>query len=366
MLSAPVAAFIVSLLIAVIMVMTQKLHGHISLDNHPGIQKIHRMPTPRIGGVALLSGVVAGGIMLPAESRQLFFLVALSALPGFVAGLAEDLTKRVGAKARLLATVASGLIFCILTGYSIRDVDIPWGEGILEPWLPSIAFTALAIAGISNAINIIDGVNGLAAGTALIVLASFAIVAWRVADYGILGVSLVIAASIFGFLVLNFPLGLIFLGDAGAYSTGFLLAVIAVMLQARNPELSPLVGLLALAYPVIETMVSILRRSLRQGRHPFQPDRLHLHSLVYRDLSRRWAQNLGRPNLRNPMTAVVMWMFPALSGAIVTLYGNSTPVMWIGIAVVTAAYLLLYRRVALLNSRIRNRSGIDAGRAREV
>lgn len=343
----------VSLLTAVILVMTRKLHGRLTFDSHIGIQKLHRTPTPRIGGLALFFGAVVGGISLSGESRHLFFLIALSALPGFVAGLAEDLTKRVGVMARLLATVASGLIFCTLTGYSVRDVDIPGIDWILGFWLPSILFTAFAIGGIANAINIIDGVHGLSAGTTLIVLSSFSFVAWSAGDYELLSVTLIVAAAILGFLALNFPFGLIFFGDAGAYTAGFLLAVIAVMLPARNPELSPVIGLLALAYPVIETMVSIQRR-IQRGSHPGQPDRLHLHSLVYRDVARRLARTFGRPNLRNPVTAMLMWALPLLSGLIVAFFGTSTAMMWVGMILVMVVYVLIYRRVALLSSRGRD------------
>lgn len=346
-------ALVTSLVVTAALIVTRELHGHLTLDSQNGVQKLHSTPTPRIGGVAVVFAALVGGLLLPAEDQQLFFLVALAGLPGFVAGLVEDVTKRVRVSTRLFATCVSGLLFSFLTGYRIVTVDISVIDWALQSGLLSLLFTSFAIGGIANAVNIIDGVNGLAAGTALIVLAGLGIVAWEVKDTAVLGLAVVTGAAILGFLAFNFPFGLIFLGDAGAYTIGYLLAVVSIMLPARNPELSPLLGLLALSYPVIETAASIHRRMKRQGTRPGQPDRLHLHSLVYRDMARKWAKAIGRPYLRNSMTSVCLWVLPLLSNIVLVLYPNSTPMMWGGIAVVAVVFFLIYRRVALLVPRSR-------------
>ena len=263
-------------------------------------------------------------------------------------GLAEDITKKVGVKARLLATIFSGLIACLLTGYSLGPVELPGIDQLLAYWPISLLVTAFAVGGIANAINIIDGVNGLASGTVMIILTGFAVLSWIAGDSVLLSICLVILGGIGGFFVLNFPLGKIFFGDAGAYTAGFLLAVLAVILPLRNPEISPVCGLLALGYPVIETMVSIHRRTVRQGTNPGQPDRLHLHSLVFRDLARRLANAIGAPAMRNPMTSVLVWFLPLLSVALMLIGAHSSLACWIGLALLTMVYLAYYRRVAIL------------------
>ncbi len=122
------------------------------------------------------------------------FSVALyaAALPAFLAGLLEDLTKRVGAGPRLLATLAAGAVFVLISGYAITKVDLPGVDWLLAFPAFAFVFTAFAIGGVANAMNIIDGVNGLAAGTAVIVLAGFAIIAGAVGDQTILAVSVVV------------------------------------------------------------------------------------------------------------------------------------------------------------------------------
>lgn len=344
------AAFAASLMTALAILYTQNIHGHLTLDGHVGVQKLHKQPTPRIGGVALVAGALVGGFSLPADAKDLWWPICLASLPALLFGLAEDLTKRVSVKARLLATICAGLLFSALTGYRITHVDIPGLDLLFSFWLPSILFTAFAIGGIANAINIIDGVNGLASGTSIIILAGLAIVAAQVGDTAILGICLVAIGALGGFFLLNFPMGRIFLGDAGAYSTGFALAVIAVALPERNAELSPLIGLLALSYPVTETLVSIHRRLRRAGTHPGQADRLHLHSLVYRSLALRLAQLLGVPHWRNALTGLLMMGFPLASAVGMVVFQSSSIGIVVCFVVLFCVYLVLYRRVALLKT----------------
>jgi UDP-N-acetylmuramyl pentapeptide phosphotransferase/UDP-N-acetylglucosamine-1-phosphate transferase len=341
-------SLIASLSVALTIILTQRFHGHLTHDSHPGVQKLHKAPTPRVGGLALCAGALAGGFFLPTEARLLWWTMTLSALPAFVFGLLEDVTKRVGVKARLAATICSGLIFCLASGYQITRADLPGFDWVLAFWVPGLLFTAFVIGGVANAINLIDGVNGLASGTSIIILSGFAVVAAQVGDAGLLSISLVFAGALGGFFLMNFPMGRIFLGDAGAYATGFMLAAIAVALPARNPEISPLIGLLALSYPVTETVVSIHRRIRREGTNPGQADRLHLHSLIYRSRARRLAEMVGAPSLRNAMSGLLVMTLPLGSTALMVACSQSTALIVASIPLVAVVYLAIYRKVALL------------------
>ena len=344
-------SFATAVLVCTLLVVTKRLHGHLTLDSETGVQKVHVGPTPRVGGIALYAGVLSGLIWLPDDVRTLWAMFCLAALPAFAAGLLEDITKKVAVKWRLFATILSGLIFAMLTGYMITHVDIPGVDWLLALPLFALCFTAFATGGIANALNIIDGFHGLASGSAIIIMAGFGFVAWQNGDTALLLCIVCTIAALFGFFILNFPFGKIFLGDAGAYSAGFLLAAVAVALPARNPEVSPLIGLIALSYPVTETMVSIWRRARRDGTNPGQPDRLHLHSLIHRSRARDIANKLNRPGLRNPLTSVLLWAMPTLS-VVFMLLGEQvhglTPFL---IGALVLIYLRLYRRVALLPPR---------------
>lgn len=350
LLVAAVFAISSSLFTAVALLSTSRFHGRFSMDSQAGVQKLHEFPTPRIGGIPLLVGAAVGGLLLTPEARHLWWLICLSALPAFAAGLIEDITKRVGVKARLIATVLSGLIFCMVSGYSLQRADILGLDWLLGFSTLSLLVSAIAIGGIANALNLIDGVNGLASGTAIIILTGFTLVGWIYDDSAVMGICLVSIGALMGFFLINFPRGRLFLGDAGAYSAGFVLAIIAIILPIRNPELSPLMGLLALAYPVIETLVSIHRRLVREGSNPGQPDRLHLHSLVYRSLSKRISERIGMPRMRNPMTAVLLWFLPLLTSLLMVFVAESPMMITAALILTLAVYIRFYRRVALLRS----------------
>jgi hypothetical protein len=144
-----------------LIVFTKQWHGRLSLDSTEGIQKFHSSPTPRIGGLAIFISACTGMLVAPDPVYSVLEPMLISALPVFVLGIAEDITKKIGITERLLAGLASGVLGWWLTGASLNRVDV-WGLDILLTVAPfSVAFTAFAVAGIANAVNMIDGFNGL-------------------------------------------------------------------------------------------------------------------------------------------------------------------------------------------------------------
>lgn len=327
------AAFLVTLILGLTILATRRWHRRWSNDGTEGIQKLHTTPVPRIGGLAILGGLAVGAPLAPPDLR----LFLLAALPAFAAGLAEDLTKRVSVRLRLAATLVSGAAFCLLTGNMIDLPGLP----------PLFLFTSFAIAGIANAMNIIDGGNGLSSGTALIALGGFTVVAAGVGDGPMLAVALTVLGAVLGFFVLNFPFGRLFLGDGGAYLIGVLLAGLAVAIPARTPEVSPFFGLLILAYPVIETLVTVTRRAARRQGNPVLADRLHLHSLFHRRRAQGWARRIGRPDLAPLPTALAIWALSLIAGFLAVALAEQDALLVFGLVPVTVTYLALYRQVAM-------------------
>jgi len=293
----------VSLLVAIVLVLTKNIHGRYSMDGTTGIQKAHKTPTPRIGGIAIVAGVVAAWAVARPERQAILGPLLLAGLPAFLFGLAEDLTKQVSVMARLMATMTSGLLGWWITGVSLTSVDVPWLDPLLGIGLVSVLFTAFAIGGVANAINIIDGFNGLASGFVLLALIGIAGLALGQQDLNLSLACLAVAAAVFGFWLVNWPWGKIFLGDGGSYFGGFALAWACVMLIERNPAITPFAALLVCIHPVTEVLFSIYRRKLRQT-HPGHPDRLHLHSLIMRRVVRtRWG--ISR-QMTNPITGLLL------------------------------------------------------------
>jgi UDP-N-acetylmuramyl pentapeptide phosphotransferase/UDP-N-acetylglucosamine-1-phosphate transferase len=338
-------AFSVALGTSLLLVFTKHWHGHFSLDHTEGVQKFHTKPTPRIGGVAIASGMVSGWALAPAAVQALLGPLLLASIPAFVAGMAEDVTKSVGVKARLLATMVSGALACGLTGIALNRVGIP----LIDPWLAwmplAVVFTAFAAAGVANAINIIDGFNGLSSGSALITLAALGTMANLQGDAHLVQLCALTAAAVAGFWLVNFPAGKLFLGDGGAYLVGFALAWLAVLLLMRNPGVSPWAALMACGYPVIEVLYSMWRR-WRNRLSAGAPDSMHLHSLVKTQLIVPRLPN-WHPRLRNAAVSPVMWLYAALpAGLGVALENASTLTLATAFMGCVLVYHLVYRRLA--------------------
>lgn len=304
-------AGLAALATALVLVLTKRWHGRFSMDEIHGVQKAHANPTPRIGGVAIVAGVLAGYLVARPERQAILGTLLVAGLPAFAFGLAEDVTKKVSVMARLLATMASGVLGWWLTGTAITSLDVPGLDWLLQYTVFSVAFTAFAVGGVANAVNIVDGFNGLASGFVVIALAGVGLLALSAGDLNLALACWSIAAAVVGFWLINWPWGKLFLGDGGSYFGGFALAWACVLLIERNANITPFAALLVCIHPVTEVLFSIYRRRLH-GSHPGHPDRLHLHSLLARRVVRPTLAYLwpGDPQfvkaMRNPATGLLL------------------------------------------------------------
>lgn len=339
-----------SFLCTVALVRFKHLHARFSADSDlKGVQKFHAIPVPRVGGLAVFAGLLAGLLIsFFIQSNTLGFELLLMSLPAFGAGLVEDLTKRVGPMARLIATFVAALLGVWLLQAIILRVDVGWIDHLLQHYmLLAVLFTVVAVGGVAHSINIIDGYNGLSGMVSLFIFLALAYVSFKAGDGTLMAVSLAACGAVAGFLLLNYPRGLIFSGDGGAYLQGFMIAEIAVLLVARNPQVSPWCPLLLVIYPVFETLFSIYRRKFLQGRSVGHPDALHLHSVVYRRLVRWMVGSKESKHLtrRNSMTAPYLWALATLSVAPAMLFWRHTHVLMLCVLLFIVLYLYLYRMI---------------------
>ena len=337
------SAAAVALLAALLLVATQRWHGHLSLDGTEGVQKFHTLPTPRVGGVAILLGLMVGYALCGPGRKVLLGPLLLAGTPAIVFGLTEDLTKQVSVRTRLLATMACGVLGWILTGLSITDANLYGLDWLLGFTVLSVAFTAFAVGGVANAINIIDGFNGLAAGTVIIILAAFSLMASATGDADLASIACILAAAMLGFGLVNWPLGRIFLGDGGAYFVGFAVAWLAVLLLARHPGVSAWAPMLVCGYPVLEVFFSIARRR-RRGLSPGAADRLHLHSLVKRRVVRALLPRASKL-VRNSVTGSIMWFAALVPALIAVNWPTDTYALALGFVFCAFLYSAVYARL---------------------
>ena len=317
-------------------------------------QRFHFGHVPRLGGVAVLLGVAASWILGAAQSLwgdpgslRLggwvgWWLLAL--LPAVLGGIAEDLVQRLSVLYRLVLTACSGVLAVAVVGITLPRLGLPWLDAVLDfaPWL-GLAIAVLAIAGLPHAFNLIDGYNGLAGMVALIVCLALAHVAMQVGDRALAALLVSLAAATAGFLVWNFPRGLLFAGDGGAYLWGVVIAIASLSLVQRNHDVSPWFPMLLLIYPVWETVFSIYRKAAR-GVSPGVADALHFHQLIYRRIVRSVFHDdeSRRLLMRNNRTSPWLWGFTMLTVAPAVMFWNNTPVLMAGCGLFVVSYVAAY------------------------
>ncbi|PRX36893.1 UDP-N-acetylmuramyl pentapeptide phosphotransferase/UDP-N-acetylglucosamine-1-phosphate transferase [Paraburkholderia sp. BL18I3N2] len=347
--------FVVSFLVIFFIVRSSGLHGSLTMDHDlRGIQKNHAYAVPRIGGVGIACAATVIPLIQPLWATapgtgQLVLL--LCAVPVFAGGVIEDMTKRVSPRVRLLCALASALAACLLMHATLTRVDLP----LVDQWLRivpiGIGFTMLGVAGLTNAVNIIDGFNGLASVVTMLIFASIGYVAHSVNDWLVMSMALTMIGAIGGFVLWNFPVPSVFLGDGGAYFIGFIMAELLVLLIVRNPSVSAWYAMAVAIYPTFETLFSIYRRRIVRGRPAGAPDGLHLHTLVYRRVVRKGIDggNLRRRAMRNSCTSVYLWVLSLVSIVPATFFWD-TP---IALAGATIAFVTIYVHIYVAIVRIR-------------
>jgi UDP-GlcNAc:undecaprenyl-phosphate/decaprenyl-phosphate GlcNAc-1-phosphate transferase len=341
-------AFVVSLILTLLVIRYEHLHAHMTADHDlDGVQKFHTTPVPRVGGIGIMIGLVCGEVAKLFQEPEVAgfgFLVIVSSIPALAAGLIEDLTKRVSVSKRLLATALSAVVGGIVLGGWLTRLDISGVDYLMGIGFISILVTCFAVAGVANAFNLIDGYNGLAGMVAVIILLGLAYVASQVGDRAIMITAFATVGAILGFLVWNYPRGLIFLGDGGAYMIGFLVAELSVLLVARNPQVSPWFPLLLAFYPIFETVFTIFRRVIIGKTHPGLPDAAHLHQLIYRRVV-RWAVGddcLKKKTQRNALTSPYLWVMSSFGVIPAILFWRNTIILQVIAILFASFYVLVY------------------------
>ena len=310
-------------------------------DDVGAVQSAHSAPTPRLGGMAIVGAIALGSFLMPGEFGDATLLLLLCLAPLMSGGLWEDLGYGVSPRRRMALSALSTLLAVTSFGIWVDRVGVPGVDWALGLAPVGIAFTIFAVVGVTNAFNLIDGINGLSISISLLVAAALGYVA---AAHGVLELtqaSAVLMGALGGFLFINYPFGKVFLGDAGAYSVGFILASLAVALMHFAPTVSPAAVLLIFFWPVADTVLAIYRRRFR-GQRPDKPDRLHFHQLTMRALEISLVGRRRRA-LANPLaTAIIVPMaaLPILAGVALS---ENNPASFAALLVFALLFFVAYK-----------------------
>jgi UDP-GlcNAc:undecaprenyl-phosphate GlcNAc-1-phosphate transferase len=343
-----IGSFICAALVAAFLTpLATKLGRIIRAVDHPGeARKIHTRPIPRIGGVAVVIAFFAPLVGLAIYTNRISGLVYedLRLMGALVAGTAGivglgiyDDIRGADAKLKLVVQTAVAVVMW-LAGFRIELFSNPFGEAITINWL-SLPLTVFWIVGVINALNLIDGLDGLATGVALMAVVVLFGVSYIENVVLLCTLLAALAGSLAGFLIFNFNPAKIFLGDSGSMFLGFVLASISVWTQRKGATAAAvLIPVMALGLPLLDTALSVVRRVAR-GSSPFKADREHLHhKLLALGLSHKGA-------VLTLYTVSGVFALGALA-----LLDNDTTRRAITLSTIAAVVFILVRRVGIVGA----------------
>ncbi|KYC70526.1 glycosyltransferase family 4 protein [Heyndrickxia coagulans] len=269
--------FICFMLTILLTPLIKKLAIRIGAVDKPNQRKVHMKVMPRLGGLAIYISFIAGVLLLQPDSPH-SLPILLGSLIIVLTGIIDDI-RELSPRVKLMGQLAAALVV-VLSGIHVEFINLPFG-GQLEFGIFSIPLTILWIVGVTNAINLIDGLDGLAAGVSSIALLTISGMAIIMGDAYVTVLGLILMASTIAFLFYNFYPAKIFMGDTGALFLGYMISVLSLLGFKNVTFISLIIPALILGVPISDTFFAIIRRLVH--KQPLSaPDKSHLHHCLLR------------------------------------------------------------------------------------
>jgi UDP-GlcNAc:undecaprenyl-phosphate/decaprenyl-phosphate GlcNAc-1-phosphate transferase len=313
-----ILCFIISILITPLI---KKLAFFIGATDKPNQRKVHQSTMPRLGGLAIFISFIAGMLILqPINSASMGILIGSSII--VITGICDDLFE-LSAKIKLIGQLAAAIIVVFLGDLQVLFINLPFG-GHLDFGYLSLPFTIIWIVGITNAINLIDGLDGLAAGVSSIALVTISGMALIQGNLYVVAVGTIVLMGSLGFLFYNFHPASIFMGDTGALFLGFIISVLSLLGYKNVTFISFIIPVIILGVPISDTLFAIMRRII--NKQPLSaPDKSHLHHCLLR---------LGYTHRQ---TVLLIYAMAAFFGLVAVIYSQAK----IGVSLCLVCLLVL-------------------------
>ncbi len=313
----------------------KKLSIRLGAIDMPGERRrVHSNPTPRMGGLAIyFAFIVSVLVFVPLDKKIIGLILGSSIIVAL--GIVDDI-KQLSAKTKMAGQIVAAIVL-VLFGFRIEWLTTPTGGMMYLSWF-SIPATIFWIVGITNTFNLIDGLDGLAAGVAAISSITMSIVAVLNGKNLVATILLLVVGSALGFLPYNFHPAKIFMGDTGSLFLGFVLSAISIHGTIKGATaIAIVIPVLAMGLPIFDTAVAIVRRA-KNGAPIMQPDRGHLH---HRLLDMGFSQR---------QVVVILYIISGLLGGVAIAVTEATP-LWSFILVLLVLFVAAIgtKRMGLLN-----------------
>lgn len=300
-----VVAFVASI---VLTPLVKRLAFRIGAVDKPNQRKVHAKVMPRLGGLAIFLAFMIGFLIMRPDDPAAWAII-VGAVIIVITGILDDMYE-ITAKAKLFGQLLAALIVVFWGGLEIPLINLPFGGELFLGYL-NIPLTILWIVGITNAINLIDGLDGLAAGVSTIALITLTGMAFIKMDVFVIVTASILAVSTLGFLFYNFHPAKIFMGDTGALFLGFMISVLALSGFKNVTFISLVIPIIILGVPVSDTFFAIVRR-IREKQPLSAPDKSHLHHCLL------------RAGFSHRQTVLVIYGIAALFGLAAIIFSNAT------------------------------------------
>ncbi len=330
--------FPISLSVAIILVLISKLRVKLGITNiRKGPQNLHKKTTSRFGGIAIFLSLFLVSLTSDVPEYEFLIIFLLCALPVFLLGIIDDFELHIHPLLRLITAIPSAYLMYHYLGIEAYSVELFFLDNFFDYKIFSIVFICFALAGIVNAFNMIDGINGLVLLFCIATCLSVLIFPNVYSEYSINLFFVALLFSSLGVFVLNFPFGRIFIGDGGAYFLGMAISVGLIKIYQEN-SLSPWFVFLMLLYPITEAISSAVRRILSKIS-ALNADNRHLHHLIYRRVSK---MSISSENVKHSLVTFLMFIlyFPFLLAA--NYFAKDTVILQILSLIFIFFYLFLY------------------------
>ena len=322
---------LVALLVGLLMTRVAKtLALRFGVVDKPDARRVHKGVVPRMGGLGIYCGFMAGALVYTLSHPNLTLAgeplgLLLAATIVFITGLVDDV-RSIRPTTKLAGQLLAALVFVGFGGY-IKFLSNPFGGDIIYVDYWGIPVTLLWLVGISNAVNLIDGLDGLAGGVSIISACTLAVASLSHGYNLAAALVFVLAAATLGFLRYNFSPASIFMGDSGSLTLGFVLGAISIMGFAKGATIVALIiPILILAIPIMDTFFAIIRR-LIEHKPIMQPDKGHLH------------HRLLAKGLSHKQTVLIIYAITMFMGCIAILMPLLSPL--VRLLVVLGAFVLV-------------------------
>ncbi len=317
--------FLVALVVTFVLTpVVKNLAIKIGAVDKPDARKVHHGLIPRLGGLAIYAGFMVSAIATIGFTYDMVGIM-LGATFLIIVGITDDVVS-LPPKIKLLGQIIAAAIPVVIFNINIEWVDLPRFGFIFLPEIISLPLTIFWIVGFINTVNLIDGLDGLAAGIATIASIAIALLAFQMGQWVAAAAMVAMTGACLAFLQYNFNPAKIFMGDTGSMFLGYVIASISVMGSMKTAAAAVLiVPLLALAVPITDTLLAIVRRK-SSGVPIFSPDKNHLH------------HRLLAKGLNQKQVVLIMYALTAFFSCVALMVIHLS--LWVGVAIVAIALIL--------------------------